>query len=510
MLILKKEKIMRKKIMVFCALLTFLFGYSQSPADIDITFNYINGTSGGSLGSGSFINSIVAQSDGKILMGGKFGKYNNITKYNLARLNNDGAIDTSFLLIPDNQTTNGGEITLINYVTSIALLNDGRILVGGTFTSSPSIFNNRVMYLNADGTVLSMGGYTGNGANNKVFCVASDINTGYTYFGGDFTTFNGRFSNYIGGKNSTNAVVTGGTPTNFANNTVSSIAVQPNGKLIVGGDFTSYSGVARNFITRLNNNLTIDATFNSIGTGFQGYYGSGGQIIDCHQINSIIVQPNGKILVGGNFTTYNGIARTSIARLNSNGTLDTSFNPVIEYERVVTTIALQSNGKILIGGNFISINGIARNSIARLNSDGTLDTSFDPGLGISGFVKTIALQSDSKILVGGLFDNYNGTPRNNIVRLYGDSVLGIENQSLNDFNIYPNPANDKFTIDFGNELISNYTIKINNMLGQEVYSNIVDKQQFEVTKTWQGAGMFFIKVYNENNNVVAVKKIILQ
>jgi sugar lactone lactonase YvrE len=76
--------------------------------------------------------------------------------------------------------------------------------------------------------------------------------------------------------------------------------------------------------------------------------------------------------------------------------------------------------------------------------------------------------------------------------------------------IYPNPANDKFIIDFGNELISNYTIKINNLLGQEVYSNIVDKPKFEITKTWQGAGMFFIKVYNEQNNVVAVKKIILQ
>ena len=505
MLILKKKKNMRKKIMVFCALLTFLFGHSQSPADIDITFNYINGTSGGSLGSGSFINSIVAQSDGKILMGGKFGKYNNITKYNLARLNNNGAIDISFLLNPDNQTINF-EIILNDYVTSIALLNDGKILVGGKFTSS-QFFLNRVMYLNTDGTFLTT---VGSGANNNVFCVASDINTGYTYFGGNFKLVNGDYSNYISGKNSAYNQITGGTFTNFANNTVSSIAVQPNGKLIVGGNFTSYSGVARNFITRLNNNLTLDATFNSIGTGFQGYNGSADQIIDCHQINSIIVQPNGKILVGGNFTTYNGIARTSIARLNSDGTLDTSFNPVIEYERVVTTIALQSNGKILIGGNFISINGIARNSIARLNSDGTLDTSFDPGLGISGYVKTIALQSDSKILVGGLFDNYNGTPRNNIVRLYGDSVLGIENQSLKDINIYPNPAKDKFTIDFGNELISNYTIKINNLLGQEVYSNFIDKPQFEVGKTWQGEGMYFVKILNAQNKVVNIKKIILQ
>ncbi len=78
------------------------------------------------------------------------------------------------------------------------------------------------------------------------------------------------------------------------------------------------------------------------------------------------------------------------------------------------------------------------------------------------------------------------------------------------YDIYPNPASGKFTIDFGNELISNYTIKISNMLGQEVYSNVIDKPQFEVSKTWQGEGMYFAKVYDRQNNVVAVKKIILQ
>ena len=76
--------------------------------------------------------------------------------------------------------------------------------------------------------------------------------------------------------------------------------------------------------------------------------------------------------------------------------------------------------------------------------------------------------------------------------------------------IYPNPAKDKFTIDFGNELLSNYTIKINNLLGQEVYSTIVDKPQFEVTKTWQGQGIYFVKIYDKNKILVGIKKIILQ
>jgi hypothetical protein len=88
--------------------------------------------------------------------------------------------------------------------------------------------------------------------------------------------------------------------------------------------------------------------------------------------------------------------------------------------------------------------------------------------------------------------------------------LGLNENILNDLNIYPNPAKDKFTIDIGNELNSNYPIKINNLLGQEVYSNIIDKPKFEVTKIWQGKGLFFVKIYDDNNNLIITKKIILQ
>lgn len=100
---------------------------------------------------------------------------------------------------------------------------------------------------------------------------------------------------------------------------------------------------------------------------------------------------------------------------------------------------------------------------------------------------------------------------------YGLSVRCVKNSQLptNTFDyklikLYPNPAKDKFTIDFGNELLSNYTIKINNLLGQEVFSNIIDKPQFEVTKTWQGQGIYFVKIYNENKDLVGTKKIIIQ
>lgn len=99
---------------------------------------------------------------------------------------------------------------------------------------------------------------------------------------------------------------------------------------------------------------------------------------------------------------------------------------------------------------------------------------------------------------------------NNRIRKITTTSLGVnQNTTTNDgVMIYPNPAKDKFTLDFGNESNSTYTVKINNMLGQEVYCNAIDKSQFEVIKTWQGEGMYFVKILNAQNEVLSVKKII--
>ena len=132
---------------------------------------------------------------------------------------------------------------------------------------------------------------------------------------------------------------------------------------------------------------------------------------------SIASQPDGKILIGGWLTQYNGTTRNDIARLNSDGSLDTSFNPGSGVHGSISSIALQPDGKILIGGEFTQYNGTTRNNIARLNPDGSLDTSFDPGSGADSSISSIALQPDGKILIGGGFTEYNGTPRNNIARL---------------------------------------------------------------------------------------------
>src|SRR5262245_39430326 len=103
-------------------------------------------------------------------------------------------------------------------------------------------------------------------------------------------------------------------------------------------------------------------------------------VLHTNEVNNwvwaVVVQPDGKILIAGDFTSVHGVPRNRIARLLSDGSLDTSFDPGSGADTTVNCMALQSDGKILIGGSFSSINGTSRSHFARLNSNGSLDTGF--------------------------------------------------------------------------------------------------------------------------------------
>lgn len=167
---------------------------------------------------------------------------------------------------------------------------------------------------------------------------------------------------------------------------VVSIALQSDGKILTGGAFTTFNGTGVSRIARLNADGTLDASFNQ-GTGFD------------NNVRTIVIQNDGKILTGGIFLNYNGTARNRIVRLNADGSLDTSFDPGTGFNGEVISIALQSDGKILVVGNFTNYNGITSNRIARLNLNGTLDASFNTGSGFNDEAESLALQSDGKILV---------------------------------------------------------------------------------------------------------------
>lgn len=192
-----------------------------------------------------------------------------------------------------------------------------------------------------------------------------------------------------------------------ANGTVRARLLQPDGQLVIGGEFTSYNGSNRSRIARLNPDGSLDSSFNP-GTGANGV------------VHAIARQSNGALIIAGEFTSYNGSSRTRVARVLGNATLDTTFDAGVTLNGPVYAAAVQSDGSILLAGNFTAIQGSPRNRLVRLTPSGSVDTSFDLNLpGPDDAVRAIALQSDGNILIGGDFANVNGTPRARIARLIG-------------------------------------------------------------------------------------------
>jgi uncharacterized delta-60 repeat protein len=190
------------------------------------------------------------------------------------------------------------------------------------------------------------------------------------------------------------------------------LALQPDGKVLIGGSFTAVSGTNCNGIARLNTNGTLDVTFNT-GNGLSNGV-----------VNALGVQSTGAVIVGGSFTGINGVSRNSLARLNSDGSVDTAFNAGLQDGGVVALIVTPQD-QIVIGGTFTSINGYSRSGIVRLNSDGSVDATFDPGLGASGSVYGVSVQGDGKVVIGGSFFTVNNTLRYGVARLDTNGSLDV-------------------------------------------------------------------------------------
>ena len=364
-------------------------------------------TSNTGTGFNASVTSVVVQSDGKILVGGAFSTFNSTTVNRIVRLNSDGTRDTTF-------TTNIG--TGPNqYVNSISIQSDAKILVTGDFTTFNSTTVNRIVRLNSDGTRDSDFTTNTNAGSDNLIQSVMLYPDGKILLGGSFINFNGIGANRIVSLNSDGTQnysifksITG------IGGQVSTVAVQSDGKILVGGLFTSFNGASANRIVRLNSDGTRDTTFN-IGTG-----------PDVGTITAIAIQPDNKILLGGNFQSFNGVTANSIIRLNINGDIDTTFFTATATagSGAINSIAIQSDGKILLAGSFLTYNLTTVNRIVRLNSDGTRDAAFttNTGTGAPNTVNALAIQSDGKILLGGSFLTFNGATVNRIVRLNSDGT----------------------------------------------------------------------------------------
>lgn len=231
--------------------------------------------------------------------------------------------------------------------------------------------------------------------------------------GGSFASYNGVARNAIA-----RLSMTASLDTSFLSFfdawSVWKIIIQPNGKILVSGSFTTYDGVAQKGLVRLNADGTRDTTLN-VGTGFNFNTG--------FAVRAMALQPDGKILLGGNFTQYNGALHNQLVRLNTDGTVDSSFQSLgfnSGTVLVVTDIAVQASGRILVGGNFTAYGSNTANYLAPLNADGTFDSTFNLGtsVGYNNSVRSVVVQSDGKVLVGGDFtNNIDGSAAGRISRL---------------------------------------------------------------------------------------------
>ncbi len=257
--------------------------------------------------------------------------------------------------------------------------------------------------LNSDGSV---DGAFNPGADYRVQCFAVQSD-GRVLVGGNFSKLAGQMGPYLGRLNADGTLDSAFNPQ--PNDAVYALALQTNGQILVGGGFYEIAGQPRVSIARFNSDGSLDAAFNP---GFNG------------AVICLVVQPDGQILVGGSFSVLAGQPRLSLGRLNSDGSLDLTFNP--GADDFVRSLAVQPDGRVLVGGLFSKLAGQMRPYLGRLNADGTLDTAFNPGA--DNAVDGILAEADGNVLVGGEFLKLAGQPRNFIGLLDSNGSL---NSTLN-------------------------------------------------------------------------------
>lgn len=349
----------------------------------------------GEVGFNALARKIAIQPDGKILVTGNFTMHRSTTANRIARLNTDGSRDITF-------DAGSG----FNATTRVALmLPDGKLLAGGSFTTFRGSVANNVAIVNIDGTHYTSfySGISGDFEDNLQGL--SIQSTGKIIATGPKTVLR-LLSN--GNKD------TSFTATALNEGGASYVSyLFPDDSAIITGDFSTYSGVTTSKLAKINSEGVIDTSFTSnMGGSFAG---------TSPNIRSIIKTLDNKLVVVGRFDSFNGVSCKRLARFNLDGTpsipsLGSGFDGGDAY-----TVVQQSDGKLLVGGSFTSFQGSTQLRLIRLDySTFTKDSSFNIGTGFNNSVWDIAIQSDGKIIVVGDFTTYNLETVNRIVRLNTD------------------------------------------------------------------------------------------
>ena len=422
----------------------------------------------------SYVEGIALQPDGRLVIAGDFRRVNEAPCTGVARLNVDGSLDTTF-------DCRVWEDWAYQSIPAMALQPDGRILIAGYFTKpepgSPHEFT--LARLHADGTLDTS--FQANIQSSEVmsYPMVSTIafqTDGQVLIGGWFTEVGGMPQKYLariegGGPippmilaSSSNqrrlsgqtvvlrAVTEGAAPLQYQwlfdgaplPGATSATLVLNNVQPAQAGSYTLVASNDLGLATSAPIALTVLPMGTSPGSlDFTFDPTLGGELIgparEFGEVVALARQTDGKLVIAGQFSGYNGRLRRHIARIHPNGALDEGFNPGLGADGWVYATALQSDGKVLVGGCFSVFDTQPRAALARLNPDGSLDTGFAAGVGCDGYpgaVLVIGLQGDGKILIGGNFSKVNGTNRTGVARLNADGTLDPTFNPPSDTNNY--------------------------------------------------------------------------
>lgn len=455
------------------------------------------------------ISAVVQQTNGKYVVGGNFVRVNGTAVSTFARLNADGTLDATFTGAPTTPVPvldleplpngmilafgagsfNAGSQTYPNLVrlTStgagdatfnigtgaaggtvrvVAAQPDGKVLVGGSFTSFNGVAVPRLVRLNTDGSI-DQGFAAGLGAGfsgGEVFALAVDA-SGNILVGGGFTNFNGTGRRYLlrllpGGSEDTSY-----NPPSFNLTSVWALALDPvTGQAVTSGgsgevarwntdgtldnSFSTGSyGYCGGFMTFANNRLAVDAqrrvvlARGCLYTAPTGPIGTGGELLTRFQsngsvdtqfgtqsqvdgpLNVVVVQADGRLLLGGSFSRYGSLTNANLVRVGNTGAVDATFHPALSSYGDVRSVLLQPDGKLLVGGSFSEVNGQPAANLLRLQPNGLPDPTFGFPSVEDGYVNRLALQPDGKIVLAGTFSSVNGAALPAVARLLASGAV---------------------------------------------------------------------------------------
>lgn len=356
-----------------------------------------------------YFDALALQPDGRILAGGYFSLPGGVVRY-AARFESNGRLDASFVS------------ECPSYPHAIAVQRDGGIVTGYYCAAAglPVVIHRSLASGATDPAFAALVG-AGDDFCPHAYALGTDSND-RLLVGGNFMSVAGRQSPGLV------RLKKDGTRDSMFNppfsppiyGATTALAAQADGSVLVAGRMCEQPSLCDTFLARLLSDGTLDPEFQPVKNG---------DIPLTEPIYALAVQPDGKILVGGRFTSFRGEPRDRLARLNHDGSLDFEFNPVTGETNAVYLLALQADGKIIFGGTMM---------VGRLNPDGSTDPSFqpiqvtdDPGYSVA----SLALQQDGKILIGGYFRSLNGQAASRLVR-FTNVGAAIDELSLADSAIF--------------------------------------------------------------------------